>query len=426
MEQTGTSDLAAWANWVAQSVAETVAARQCKAVATYRLQFAQKRFGFRDAAGVVPYLDDLGVSHLYASPCLKARHGSQHGYAIVDYGQLDPQLGSENDYRAMVESLRKHGLGQIVDVVPNHMSATPGENLWWTDVLENGPASPHAKYFDIDWCPVKEELRNKVLLPILGDQYGQVLESGGLKLEYGEGAFFLRCYQSLLPIEPRTYRTILAGGLDALKESQPPGCEDVRELESILTALEHLPDTVETAPERLAERDREKEVVKGRLRALADRSAAVAEFIRRNVDELNGTPDDPHSYDRLDKLLDDQVYRLSHWKAAADEINYRRFFDINELAAICTEDPAVFAESHRLLFQLLVRGDVDGLRIDHIDGLLDPTEYLRRLQRGYLVALGEDLVERAAKGPGQLPVRRRDRPRRGATSSRSSCPARRT
>ena len=352
---------------------------------------------FRDAAGIVPYLDELGISHLYASPYLKARSGSPHGYAIVDYAQLNPELGSENDYRAMVEALHGRAMGQILDIVPNHMSATPAENLWWNDVLENGPTSPHAAYFDIDWHPVKEELRNKILLPILGDQYGQVLESGELKLEYREGAFFLRYYQSLLPLDPRTYRAILTHRLDALKETQPPDSEDLRELESIVTALEHLPERTETEPNSVAERQREKEVIKGRLRTLTDRAAAVAEFIRRNVQEFNGTPDDPHSYDRLDKLLDAQVYRLSHWKAAADEINYRRFFDINELAAVCMEAPEVFAESHRLVFDLLVRGDVDGLRIDHIDGLYDPTEYLRRLQKGYLLALGKAVYQRATE-----------------------------
>ena len=385
------SDLSAWAEWVAQSVAQTVARRRCQATATYRMQFAQGKMTFRDAAGIVPYLDELGVSHLYASPYLKARRGSPHGYAIVDYGQLDPELGSESDYEAMVTALHGHGMGQILDVVPNHMSATPAENLWWNDVLENGPASPHAAYFDIDWRPVQEGLRNKILLPVLRDQYGQVLESGELKLEYREGAFFLRCGQSLLPIEPRSYRTILARGLDALKQSQPPDSEDIRELESILTALAHLPEAAESDPHRAAERQREKEVVKGRLAVLTDRAATVAEFVCRNVQELNGRPEDPHSYDGLDELLEAQVYRLSHWKAAADEINYRRFFDINDLAAVCTEAPEVFAESHRLIFELLVRGDVNGLRVDHIDGLYDPTEYLRRLQRGFLVALGKAL-----------------------------------
>jgi (1->4)-alpha-D-glucan 1-alpha-D-glucosylmutase len=363
---------------------------------------------FHDAAGIVPYLAELGVSHLYASPYLKACAGSANGYAIVDYGQLNPDLGGPHDYRALVEALHSRAMGQILDVVSNHMSAAPAENLWWNDVLENGPAAPHAAYFDIDWRPVKEELRSRILLPILGDQYGQVLESGQLTLEYGEGAFFLRYFQAMLPIDPRTYRAVLTPGLDALKESQPADSEEVRELESIVTALEHLPERSQTDPNSIAERQREKEVIKGRLRALTDRAAAVAEFIRRNVQELNGTPGDPHSYDGLDKLLDAQVYRLSHWKAAADEVNYRRFFDINELAAVCMETPEVFAESHRLVFDLLVRGDVDGLRIDHIDGLYEPIEYLRRLQRDYLLALGRaQLEERRTTDPAFPSVVRR-------------------
>ncbi|NUQ64828.1 MAG: hypothetical protein HUU20_20385 [Pirellulales bacterium] len=186
----------------------------------------------------------------------------------------------------------------------NHMSATPAENLWWSDVLENGPGSPHAAYFDINWHPVKEELRNRILLPILGDQYGQVLESGELKREYREGAFCLRYYQSLLPIDSRTYRMILTHGLPALREAQPNDSAELRELESIVTALEHLPERTETEPGIVAERQRENEVIKGRLRMLTERAAAVAEFIRRNVQEFNGTPEDPHSYDLLDKLLD--------------------------------------------------------------------------------------------------------------------------
>jgi (1->4)-alpha-D-glucan 1-alpha-D-glucosylmutase len=395
------SDSNSWVQWLAQAVAEIVRSRFCHPAATYRLQFGHGQMTFRDAAGIVPYLDELGISHLYASPYLKARTGSPNGYAIVDYAQLNPELGGVAEYRKMVEVLHSRSMGQILDVVPNHMSAAPAENLWWNDVLENGPAALHATYFDIDWRPIQEELRNKVLLPILGNQYGQVLESGDLKLEYREGSFVLRYFQSILPIEPRSYRDVLTPGLDAFKESQPADSEDVRELESIVTALEHLPDLTETEPGRISERQREKEVIKGRLRALTERVAAVTEFIGRNVREFNGTPEDLHSYDRLDKLLDAQAYRLSHWKAAADEINYRRFFDINELAAVCMEAPDVFAESHRLVFDLLVSGDVDGLRIDHIDGLYEPIEYLRRLQKGFLLAAGKALYQRATGAAGR-------------------------
>ncbi|MHB1035881.1 MAG: malto-oligosyltrehalose synthase [Pirellulales bacterium] len=395
------NDVSPWAAWLAQSVGQAVAARRCRPTATYRIQFEPGTMAFRDAATLVPYLHELGVSHLYASPCLKARSGCTHGYAVVDYGQLNPELGGEDGYGAMVEALHGHGMGQILDVVSNHMSATPTENAWWNDVLENGPSSPHAAYFDIDWRPVKEELQNRVLLPILGGQYGQVLESGELELEYREGAFFLRYYEALLPIEPRTYRAVLTHGLDAFRVSQPPDSADFRELESIATALEHLPEPTRTEHAAVAERQREKEVIKGRLRALVDRAGSIADFVLRNVEEFNGTPDQPHSFDCLDELLEAQVYRLSHWKAAADEINYRRFFDINELAAVCMEAPEVFAASHRLIFDLLVRGDLHGLRIDHIDGLYEPMEYLRRLQRGYLLAMGRALYDRVAEAAGQ-------------------------
>jgi (1->4)-alpha-D-glucan 1-alpha-D-glucosylmutase len=393
-----------WAEKVAAAVAAIVGQRVCQPAATYRLQFAKGAMGFRQAAEVVPYLDELGISHLYASPYLKARSGSKHGYDVVDYSQLNPELGSDADYRAMVAALRRRGMGQILDTVPNHMSADPAENPWCKDVLENGPGSPKAACFDIDWHPVKEELRNKVLLPVLAEQYGEVLESGDLQVELSEGAFRLRYHEMVLPLEPRTYRIVLAPGLAELKQSQAADAEDLRELESILTAVEHLPEYANTEPAAVAERQREKEVIKDRLKGLAGRSAAVAEHLRRNIAAINGTPNVPASFDQLDALLDAQVYRLSHWKAADDEINYRRFFDVNELAAVCMEDPAVFAESHRLVFELLGRGDVDGLRIDHIDGLYDPIEYLRRLQAGYLRCLGraayQGMIEAAAPPPG--------------------------
>ena len=383
------SDVNSWAEWIAQTVVRMVSDRLCRPTSTYRIQIQHERMTFRDAAAIVSYLADLGVSHLYASPCQKVRSGSTHGYAIVDYGQLDPELGDANDYRAMVETLHDNSMGQILDTVSNHMSAAPGENLWWNDVLENGPASPHAAFFDIDWHPIKDGLQNRVLLPILGGQYGQVLESGELKLEYRDGAFFLRYCRSLLPIDPRTYRAVLMHGLDALKETTPADSEELRELESIITALEHLPERTVTEPAAVSERQREKEVIKRRLCTLVERAPDIAAHIRRNVLEFNGTPGEPHSYDNLDKLLDAQVYRLSHWKAADDEINYRRFFDINELAAVCMETPEVFAESHGLVFELLARGNVNGLRVDHIDGLYEPTEYLRRLQREYLAGAGQ-------------------------------------
>jgi (1->4)-alpha-D-glucan 1-alpha-D-glucosylmutase len=392
-------NLSDWGQAVADAVEKAVKNHGCCPLATYRLQFAKDRLTFRDAAAIAPYLDELGISHVYASPYLKTRSGSQHGYDVVDYGQLNPELGDQSDYRALVDALYACKMGQILDIVPNHMSVSSPENRWWTNVLENGPGSPFAVYFDIDWRPLKEELRNKILLPVLGGQYGQVLESGELKLEYSEGAFFIRYFQMLFPLDPRTYQLILTRRLDELKTILPAESEDARELESIITALEHLPERTETDPDRVIERQREKEVIKDRLRRLVEHSLEIADFIRQNVQFFNGSPDDPHTFDELDKLLDAQVYRLSHWKAAADEINYRRFFDINELAAVCMEDPKVFQESHQLALNLLVSGDVAGLRIDHIDGLYDPMEYLRRLQWSYIDALGKTAFRQMSETP---------------------------
>jgi (1->4)-alpha-D-glucan 1-alpha-D-glucosylmutase len=375
--------------------------------ATYRLQFHPEHLTFRGAARIVPYLHKLGVTHVYASPCLKARSGSPHGYDTVDPSRLNPELGSDGDYGAFVQTLHAHGMGQVLDFVPNHMGIVAAENPWWNDVLENGPSSPYARYFDIDWRPVKAELQDKILLPLLGDQYGEVLESGQLQLDHDGGAFFLRYFDRRLPLDPRTYSAIFDSELEELKTALGAESEALRELESIRTALEYLPERSEVAPERVAERQREKEVIKGRIRRLGESSPEIAAWIARSVRAFNGTSGVPGSFDRLDQLLGAQVYRLSHWKAAADEVNYRRFFDINELAAVSTEVPEVFDALHGFLFELLVRGDVDGLRIDHVDGLYDPLSYLHRLQEGYLLALGRAEYQRwreerpvALPGPG--------------------------
>lgn len=382
------NDLRWWVDEIVAEVRRTIAERRGWPEAAYRLQFNHEGMTFNDAAALVPYLQELGISHVYASPCMKAAAGSPHGYDVVDYGQFNPELGGAEGYSALVAALHQHGMGLIQDIVPNHMGIVAAENAWWSNVLENGPGSPYARYFDIDWHPVKTELKNKVLLPLLGGQYGEVLESGQLQLEYHDGAFFLRYFQQRLPLDPRTYPIILTHRLDELKDTLGTESDELRELESILTALEYLPPATETETLRATERQREKEVIKGRLRRLAGDCPRIAEFVEQNLRELNGTPDDPRSFDRLDSLLNAQVYRLAYWKAASDEVNYRRFFDINELAAVCTEDPQVFDLIHQLVFDMLVRGEVDGLRIDHIDGLFDPLEYLWRLQWGYLKALG--------------------------------------
>jgi (1->4)-alpha-D-glucan 1-alpha-D-glucosylmutase len=347
--------------------------------ATYRFQF-NKDFTFAQAGALADYLRELGVSHLYASPYFKASPGSTHGYDVTDHNALNPEVGSEEDYDGFVAALKRNGLGQIVDFVPNHMGIGP-LNPYWMDVLENGRGSKYAPYFDIDWHPLKEELAEKVLLPILGEQYGRVLEKGDLKLNFEQGCFFLTYYETRLPINPRTYGSVLKKALEL--GGLPPEDEGEIEVESIATASEHLPHRFETAPEKIAERAREKEVIKKRLERVCNEHPAIGEAIEKAVQFYNGTPGEPHSFDPLDKLIGEQAYRLAFWRVAAEEINYRRFFDINTLAAIKMEMPEVFEATHRLIFELIKSGAVTGLRIDHVDGLWNPREYLEHLQRKY-------------------------------------------
>ncbi len=249
---------------IVAEVRRTIAERRGRPQSAYRVQFDREGRTFHDAAALVPYFHDLGISHVYASPCLKAATGSPHGYDVVDYGRLNPELGGDEGYAALTAALSRHGMGLIQDIVPNHMGIVAAENAWWNDVLENGPGSPYAHYFDIDWHPVKAELSGKVLLPMLGGQYGEVLESGQLRVEFQEGAFFVRYFQHRLPLDPRTYPTILTHRLDDLKETLEAESDELREMESILTALEYLPSATDAEPLRATERQREKEVIKGR------------------------------------------------------------------------------------------------------------------------------------------------------------------
>ncbi|BDG09438.1 malto-oligosyltrehalose synthase [Anaeromyxobacter paludicola] len=345
---------------------------------TYRLQL-HAGFGFDAAAAQVPYLHALGVTHLYLSPILAAAPGSKHGYDVVDHGRLNPELGGEAAYERLCAALAERGMGQLVDFVPNHMGVGP-ENRFWMEVLENGPSSEHARLFDVDWRPVKGELENKVLVPILGDQYGKVLERGELKLSREGGALWLGYYEHRFPIAPRQVPQVLRHGLPELKERLGATNEHVQELESLCTALEKLAPRSETDPRLVEERAREKEVAKRRLAALCEASPELREFVDGNVRTFNGTPGEPRSFDLLDKLLDAQAFRLAHWRVAGEEINYRRFFDVNALAAIRMEDPQVFDEAHRLTMALLRQGRISGLRIDHPDGLYDPPAYFRALQ----------------------------------------------
>src|SRR6266436_5378109 len=358
--------------------------------AAYRLQF-NRQFTFAQAREIVPYLRALGLSDVYASPYFQARADSMHGYDITDHNKLNAAIGSRADYEGLMAELRAHGMGQLLDFVPNHMGISEPLNSWWMDVLENGPGSVYTPYFDIDWHPLKSELHNKVLLPILTDQYGRVLERGELRVHFEEGAFYLAYYDRRLPIAPGTYRYILKIALQNLAEYKDQ--DFYAELQSIVTALEYLPRHTETDPRRIAERVREKEIVKRRLERRCAEAPEVQQAIENALRQINGEPGDARSFDALDELLNAQSYRLAFWRVAAEEINYRRFFDVNDLAAIRMELPEVFDEAHKLLLDLVRVGAVTGLRIDHPDGLYLPQEYFEKLQRRCAEALGTALPQ---------------------------------
>jgi (1->4)-alpha-D-glucan 1-alpha-D-glucosylmutase len=329
--------------------------------ATYRLQF-HKGFGFADAAALAPYLARLGISHVYASPYLKARPGSSHGYDIVDHRQLNPELGGEREFRAMTAAFRKCGLGQILDFVPNHMGVGGADNLWWQDVLEWGPESEYAGWFDIDWDPDPRFLRGKVLVPFLGDQYGAVLESGQLVLRFDQdhGDFAVWAHGThKLPICPLHYGRILG-------VTHP--------------LLEQLGDAFAGLPNRSGRVAQNARDLREELAGLVRENDEIHWAVEDSVARLNGESGRMETWRRLDRLIQDQHWRVAHFRVAADDINYRRFFDINELAGLRMELPELFDHAHRLVFDLLADGTLDGLRIDHVDGLLDPKGYLTRLR----------------------------------------------
>jgi len=375
------------------AVAQTIATTRYFPESTYRLQF-HAGFTFRDALQIVPYLHALGITHCYASPLLQARPGSTHGYDITNHQAFNPEIGTEADYEALCQALQASGMGQVHDIVPNHMGVAGNDNQWWRDVLENGPASPYAGFFDIAWdASPRPEMHERVLLPVLGQSYGEALESQEIRLAYAAGAFTLHYFDHCFPVAPQSYALILEHRRDALTTLLGEDAEALAEYDSILTAIRHLPPRSETETTRVAELQREKEVIKRRLATLTDAHPAVRECIEHTVALCNGTPGDPHSFDLLDTLLQAQAYRLCHWRVASAEINYRRFFDINDLAALSMEKPAVFAATHGLILRLLREGKVHGVRIDHPDGLYNPQQYLHRLQDQYVLGIAQRLLE---------------------------------
>lgn len=344
----------------------------------YRLQFGP-HLHFLQAAEIVPYLKKLGIDTVYCSPFFKTPPGSLHGYNIIDSNVINPELGGERDYRIFCEALGKHGMGQILDLVPNHVGIFGGNELW-NDVLENGPFSLYADFFDIEWNPRKRELRGKVLLPVLGDRYGAVLERGELRLVYSGGAFSIRYWEHSFPVAPTTYPDILESDLQSLKSMLGADEPDFLEFLSILSAFKSLSDHVFVLCENFDSRHRCKEDTKQRLHALCVRNDIIAAYVHAREEHFNSDK----SYDLLDALLNAQFFRLAYWRVAAEEINYRRFFDVNELAAIKIENDRVLDFHHRKVFDLIREGLIQGLRIDHPDGLYDPGQYFLNLQKKYL------------------------------------------
>jgi (1->4)-alpha-D-glucan 1-alpha-D-glucosylmutase len=359
-------------------------------ISTYRVQL-NRGFTFRDAAAIVSYLAELGIGDLYASPYLQARPGSLHGYDITDHGALNAEIGTEDDHTRLAALLREHGLGHLLDIVPNHMGIGGHTSPWWWEVLEGGRDSPYARYFDIDWQPHMPQLEGKVLLPVLGDPYGTVLERGELRLVHHDGRFRIEYFENRFPAAPASTAAVLREALARLDGVLDEDHPERMELESIATALARLPARRRTDPASVDERRREKLVTQRRLAGLYEMSPAVAVAVDQAVAAFNGSPGNAHSFDQLDALLDQQAYRLAFWCVAAEEINYRRFFDVNELAGIRVEIPRVFQDTHRLILRLVREGKVTGLRIDHPDGLFHPRDYLRDLQRE---AAGTDARER--------------------------------
>ena len=356
---------------------------------TYRLQL-HAGFAFAQATGVVDYLDQLGAGAVYTSPYTRAEHGSTHGYNVVDHAALNPELGDAEQHAALVRAIRDRRMGHILDFVPNHVGIGSGENAWWIDVLENGPASLYAEYFDIDWHPPSLGLEDKILLPVLGQQFGTELEAGRISIVRDGGSLWIAYYDRRWPLSPRSYRPILDAALLRLELARSD--RNHQELASILTGFGHLPPTSETAIEQREERAREKEVLKRRIAELCAACPAVQAAIDGALAELNPAGGSPGDVERLEALLRDQNFRLAYWRVATEEINYRRFFDVNELAAIRMEDPRVFEATHALVLELLSRGDVTGLRLDHTDGLYDPRAYFATLQdraRAAMLATGK-------------------------------------
>lgn len=368
-------------------------------VATYRLQF-HSGFNFEDAHSIVDYLAQLGISDLYASPIFEARSGSTHGYDVVDPTRLNPELGSEAKFNTLIQALQSHQMGWLQDIVPNHM-AYDSQNHWLMDVLEHGPDSDSFEFFDIDWNHPYEGMHGRVLAPMLGNFYGECLENGEIQLQYGQDGLSVTYYGLKLPVRIESYSSFLSYHLGAVGRSLGRNDPDFIKLLGLLYLVKNMP-----SEPKGKERYDQIAFIKGLLWELYTTNPEVKSFIETNIKTFNGEPGNPESFNLLDQLLAEQFYRLSFWKVGAEEINYRRFFTVNELISLKIEEPKVFHYTHALINQYVNEGKFTGLRIDHIDGLYNPTEYLERLREkmGDIYITVEKILELEEELPRFWPI----------------------
>ncbi len=341
---------------------------------TYRIQFSPS-FSFRDAALILHYLSDLGISDIYASPIFKARKGSTHGYDIIDPNALNDELGTPQDFEELIREVQTLGLSWLQDIVPNHM-AFDRDNRMLMTLLENGRGSSYSSYFDIDWDHPSESIRGKVLAPFLGKFYSECLEGGEIKLQFDPQGLSINYYDLRLPLRIDSYLAFFTHDLQRLEEKMGQADPDFIKY---LGAVHSFP----RKPAEFTPRGNQIIYVKALLWHLYESNPLIRQFLDRNLEIFNGTPGEPHSFDLLDTLLSEQTFRLSFWKFANEEINYRRFFTINELISVRVEDQEIFDESHKLIFRFMNEGKFAGLRVDHVDGLYDPSVYLEQLREKY-------------------------------------------
>lgn len=364
-------------------------------VATYRLQF-RPEFGFQAAAQILTYLEELGISNIYASPIFKARRGSTHGYDVVDPTQLNPELGTDEDFTALTRELAQRGMGWLQDIVPNHM-AYDSENPFLLDILEHGPYSEYSDFFDVEWEHPFDDFKGKILTPMLGDFYGRCLERGEITLNYDENGLTVNYYALRIPLRIESYARFLTHDMDSLARKLGRSDSDFVKLLGILYMVKNL-------SEETTGRARKDQVhfIKELLWELYTANTIVRDFIQNNLAIFNGETGSGDRYDLLDSLLAEQFFRLSFWKVGAEELNYRRFFTINELICLRIEDLKVFHKSHTLIGHLVKSGQIQGLRIDHLDGLYNPEKYLHRLR----TLCGDDVyivVEKILEVDEELP-----------------------